>query len=93
MNINSTKTTTGTDATTTYSECYTMLFIDRKKYEENLQRRQKEHLDGVYNRHNQNWRPCLHNSCSNCLGTGVKHDGSMCIHGISCPCLKCSTYY
>ena len=56
----------------TYSECYAPLFIDRKQYEEDLQRWQKEHLDGVYNRQNQNWRPCLHDSCPDCLGTGVK---------------------
>ena len=68
------------------------LSIDRKQYEDDLQRRQKEHLDNVYNRQNQNWRPCLHDSCPDCLGTGVKLDGSMCIHGISCPCPKCTPY-
>lgn len=34
---------------------------------------------------------CLHEACPNCGGTGVRKDGTgMCIHGISCPCPKCS---
>lgn len=33
---------------------------------------------------------CLHDTCPSCNGTGVKRDGTMCIHGISCPCPKCS---
>jgi hypothetical protein len=37
-----------------------------------------------------NQRPCLHNSCQNCKGTGVKQDGTVCVHMISCPCPKCS---
>ena len=68
-------------------------FIDRKQYEDDLQRRQKEHLDNVYNLQNKNWRPCLHDSCPDCLGTGIKRDGGICIHGISCPCPKCTPYY
>ena len=67
--------------------------IDREKYEEDLKRRQKEHLDRV-NRNafgaQNDWQPCLHDGCPQCLGTGVKHDGSMCIHMISCPCPKCT---
>jgi hypothetical protein len=34
--------------------------------------------------------PCLHMSCIECLGTGKKRDGSICIHMISCNCQKCS---
>jgi len=33
---------------------------------------------------------CMHDTCPSCNGTGQKFDGSMCIHGISCPCPKCS---
>ncbi|AII27601.1 hypothetical protein Av05_0058 [Escherichia phage Av-05] len=34
---------------------------------------------------------CLHDSCPQCGGTGVKKDGTgLCFHGISCPCDKCS---
>ena len=76
-----------------YTPCYATLSIDRKQYEDDLQRRQKEHLDNVYNNQNRNWRPCLHDSCPECLGTGVKRDGSMCVHCISCPCPKCSPSY
>jgi len=34
--------------------------------------------------------PCLHDSCSQCHGTGKKQDGTICIHHISCPCPKCT---
>lgn len=34
---------------------------------------------------------CVHNRCSDCNGTGVKKDGTKCIHFISCPCPKCNT--
>ena len=86
-------TNTNTNYTFTSGECYTPLFIDRKQYEDDLQRRQKEHLDNVYRNQNRNWRPCLHDSCPDCLGTGVRRDGGMCIHGISCPCPKCTPYF
>lgn len=34
---------------------------------------------------------CLHDSCSECGGTGIKRNGGgACIHGISCPCQKCT---
>uniref|UniRef100_A0AAU8GI65 Antitermination protein Q n=1 Tax=Salmonella phage vB_SEnST11_KE23 TaxID=3161174 RepID=A0AAU8GI65_9CAUD len=33
---------------------------------------------------------CLHDACPQCGGTGVRKDGSLCFHGISCPCDKCS---
>lgn len=36
---------------------------------------------------------CLHDACPECLGTGVRRDGSSCIHGISCPCPKCTPSY
>ena len=36
---------------------------------------------------------CLHNSCPECNGSGIKEDGSMCIHNISCNCDKCSCKY
>lgn len=33
---------------------------------------------------------CLHDSCPDCGGTGIKKWGGACIHFISCPCPKCS---
>ena len=76
--------------------------MNRKQYEEDLQRRQKEHLDNIQRNNPMgsnfgdgfgNWRPCLHDGCPECIGTGVKFDGSMCIHNISCPCPKCTPSY
>lgn len=75
---------------TTCDWWFTPFGIDKKQYEDDVQRRQKEHLDNVFNNQNRNWRPCLHDSCPDCLGTGIRKDGGMCIHGISCPCPKCS---
>jgi hypothetical protein len=86
-------TTDSTDISITFNESYaTDFFINRDQYEEDLQRRQKEHLDNVYRNQNLNWRPCLHDSCPECLGTGIKRDGTLCIHNISCPCPKCTPY-
>ena len=62
--------------------------LNREKYEKGLKRRQEEHLRGI--RGGEYWQPCMHDQCSSCHGTGVKLDGTACIHGISCPCLKCS---
>ena len=76
---------------TTTTDSNITLFINRKQYEDDLKLRQKQHLDNVNN--NQNWRPCLHDGCPECLGTGIKKDGSICIHNISCPCPKCSPSY
>lgn len=61
----------------------------RKEYEDDLARRQREHLDQV---HGQNWQPCMHDACTECVGTGVKRDGTPCVHMLSCPCPKCSPY-
>lgn len=66
--------------------------MNREEYEEDLRRKQREHLDGIKKSKDDNWRPCLHDSCSQCIGTGVKQDGSICIHMISCPCPKCSPH-
>lgn len=62
-------------------------------YEEDLKRRQKQHLETIKNKRDDNWRPCLHDSCPSCIGTGRKKDGSICIHAISCPCPKCSPHF
>ena len=64
--------------------------IDKDEYYRDLDRRQKEHLDSVMGE--QHCQPCLHDGCPECVGTGVKRDGSSCIHMISCPCPKCSVY-
>jgi hypothetical protein len=62
--------------------------LDRKEYEEDLKRRQKEHLDGIMGKND--WQPCMHDGCPECLGTGIRKNGSMCVHMLSCPCPKCS---
>lgn len=33
---------------------------------------------------------CLHKNCPECHGTGVKLNGGICIHMISCPCPRCT---
>lgn len=67
--------------------------IDREQYEEDLRRRQQEHLDGLQRHTYPPWRPCLHDQCIECVGTGLKRDGSICVHYLSCPCPKCSPTY
>ena len=64
---------------------------DRDQYEEDLRRRQREHLDNVHRR-GRPFQPCMHDECSQCCGTGIKHDGSACVHMISCSCPKCTPW-
>lgn len=36
---------------------------------------------------------CMHDNCPSCNGTGLRKDGlGACIHGISCPCRRCTPY-
>lgn len=55
--------------------------IQRKRDEEI----QKARKDGTLK--------CLHKLCPTCKGTGRKPNGLWCIHGIACPCTKCSPIY
>lgn len=61
----------------------------RRQYEENLRLRQLEHLKNI----KSSWRPCLHETCTQCHGTGIKLDGEICVHSISCPCPRCTPQY
>ena len=57
-----------------------------------LRRRQREHLDRVRKRGRRKHIPCAHDSCPKCIGTGVDEHGRQCIHYISCPCPKCTPW-
>ena len=61
----------------------------KKIYDEHIKQKQKEHLNDIQNNPTA-WRPCMHEQCPDCVGTGIKKDGSVCIHGIACPCPKCT---
>ena len=63
-------------------------YPDRDAYEQDLRRRQEEHLRSIGQQ--KPWQPCMHDACPECVGTGLKRDGSACSHCISCPCPKCS---
>jgi len=67
--------------------------LNQQDYYNNLNEKQLKHLQNVKIIQNQNWQPCLHDSCPNCFGTGVRLDGGFCVHNISCPCPKCSPTY
>ena len=65
----------------------------RPTTDEELRRRQREHLEKV----RTGWRgggtrevECLHNQCTSCWGTRVKANGEPCIHMIACGCARCS---
>jgi len=63
------------------------------QHEKDLAERQQQHLQNILGNKEGNWRPCMHDQCTSCHGTGIKHDGSMCVHCISCPCPKCTSSY
>jgi len=62
--------------------------VNREEYERELRKRQREHLEQVNQK--PDWQPCLHDQCPECHGTGIRVGGGICVHGISCPCPKCS---
>ncbi len=70
--------------------------MNKKQYEKDLKQKQEEHLKQIKPfippPSSDNWRPCLHDSCPECVGTGIKKNGSICVHNISCPCPKCTPY-
>lgn len=63
---------------------------NKQQYEDDLAERQRKHLESISNIVNTNWRPCMHDQCLQCVGTGINRDGSPCVHSISCPCPKCT---
>lgn len=67
----------------TYTSAYNPEHPDRKQYEEALQRRRKEHLEKVERALYLQWQPCLHDACPECVGTGIRRDGSSCVHCLS----------
>ena len=58
----------------------------------NLIRKQKDHINNLSKSLKSN-QLCMHDQCQSCHGTGLKSDGNMCIHNLSCPCPKCSPKY
>lgn len=38
-------------------------------------------------------RPCLHEACPECHGSGRKKNGQICVHMLSCKCIRCMPYY
>jgi hypothetical protein len=67
--------------------------MDREEYERNLKKVQEEHLRrvaGNVDNVNGMFQPCAHDGCPACHGTGVRIDGSACVHNLYCSCPKCS---
>ena len=61
-------------------------------YEKELRARQEAHINNSMLGRNMAWKPCAHDQCTNCHGTGLDAFGSMCIHSIACDCPKCRRY-
>jgi len=74
-------------------QTYKPMNTEKDQYEKDLAERQRQHLENILGYKKGNWRPCMHDQCTSCYGTGIKHDGSMCVHCISCPCPKCTSSY
>ena len=58
--------------------------------DEDLRRRQQDHLRQVGRNNMMRPSDCKHNQCRSCVGTGVRIDGSRCVHSISCLCARCT---
>ena len=59
-----------------------------------LRKRQNEHMRKVHYRKRKQDQAsdCQHNQCSGCHGTGIKLDGTVCHHMISCNCSRCDPF-
>ena len=70
--------------------------MNQEEYEQDLKRRQAEHLKNIGQVNapfQQAWKPCLHDQCQSCHGTGVTITGAPCVHGLHCDCPKCNFSY
>ena len=63
--------------------------IDQEQYEKDLRERQAAHLKRVRNG-GRPFQPCMHDGCSQCHGTGIRANGTICVHMLCCPCPKCN---
>src|SRR5574343_65807 len=84
-----------------YNNCYIYMarkynkwnyFMNVREYYEytrELKDRQQKHLESISSFNFNTWKPCLHDSCSDCHGTGIKLNGGICWHALSCDCPKC----
>lgn len=61
----------------------------KEQYEKDLKKRQADHINRINELNIQDWKPCIHDQCPDCLGTGIKVFGGLCVHSISCDCPKC----
>lgn len=56
----------------------------------------EKEINGWRNQGKNDWlnkKPCLHDSCPACQGSGQRLDGNgMCAHSLSCNCPKCGLY-
>lgn len=66
--------------------------IENQQWSDSVEEHKKKHLEHLENMDKQSDN-CLHDNCTKCFGTGRKSDGSMCMHGIACPCRKCTPSY
>ena len=67
--------------------------MTKEQYEEDLKHRQNLHRAKIRDNKEANWKPCKHDECPTCIGTGIKEDGSPCIHNIHCDCPKCTAKF
>ena len=47
-------------------------------------------VSGFDNKEHKEVDNCLHKNCPECHGSGIKLNGEICIHMISCPCPRCA---
>ncbi len=65
--------------------------MNREQYERDLADRQRRHMERIFVPQCQRpWKPCAHDQCTSCHGTGVREDGRACMHMLSCDCPRCS---
>lgn len=63
-----------------------------ERFDEQIEREKREHLERVRENMDRRRRsyPCAHDQCRQCHGTGIKLDGTACIHMLYCSCPRCN---
>lgn len=64
-----------------------------KDLDEQLKEIQRKREERIEKARKDGTIKCLHDQCPECKGTGLNSYAQICIHGIACPCLKCSPTY
>ena len=66
--------------------------MNKDDYDKDLLDKRNAHFRKVNEAQARRWKPCKHEQCTSCYGTGITEMLTPCVHMISCDCPKCSPF-